>query len=168
MQSFILIISTVYGISFLPIAAFIYTQNKKESEKEKMGLFLLLFVAGLIALAPTAVIAVFLFALLGSANVLDTLFSLGFSRNQLITLTIFILVYLFTIDSVIEKLVEYITGKNKITFFLVLLSRIFAFHMIGLIIGVQQANSFIIAVGVALIIMLLEILYLYREKQSAK
>ncbi|MDG5788803.1 hypothetical protein QA612_15130 [Evansella sp. AB-P1] len=166
MRSIILIISVVYFLSLLPIATFIYFKNKREPQEEKMNMFLWLLVSIILAFPPTVVIAFFLLVLLGTTNIVDMLFSLELSMNQLIMLTISILVYLFTLDSVIEKLVKYMTEKNKFYLFIVLLTRIIAFHLIGMIIGLNQANSLVISTGVALIIMILEVLYHYQERHK--
>ncbi|MBS3680716.1 hypothetical protein KGF86_10855 [Ornithinibacillus massiliensis] len=159
-------LAVVYSISLVLILAFVYKSNQKEPEEEKMSIWMVWFVSVLLALTPTVAIAIILLTILGSANVVDMLFSLQLSMNQLIMLTIFILIYLFTIDSIIEIVVKYIVGKRIIYHVIILLSRTFVFYWIALLLEINQMNSFIIAIGVALIILIIELLYHGRKKNK--
>lgn len=154
----------VFAISFLLLLKFIYSDNKKEAEAEKTTIFYVILTAFVLALAPTAVIALILFALLGSTVSVNMLFALHISTKQLILLAISLLVYLFSIDSIIEVIVKHIVGKNILYFIIVLLIRLLVFYAIGLAFGLEQTSSFTIATGVAIIILLFEILYLASER----
>lgn len=158
-------LAVVYSISLVLILAFVYKSNQKEPEEEKMSIWMVWFVSVLLALMPAIAIAILLLTILGSANVVDMLFSLQLSTNQLIMLTIFILIYLFTIDSIVEIVVKYIVGKGIIYDVIILLSRTFVFYWIALLQKINQMNSFIIALGVAFIILIIELLYHGRKKK---
>ena len=162
----IITLSIVFFISFMLIFKLVYSGNKEESEKEKLGFFGVIFVVFLLALLPTATIAFFLFVLLGSTNAINTLFSLQISTKQVVFLAISLLVYLFSIDSIIEIVVKHIVGQRVFYFFIMMLIRILASYAIGLFIGLNQNNSLIIAAGVSLIIFLFEVLYFLKTNQK--
>lgn len=144
----------------------VYTGNKDETEKEKLGFFGVIFVVILLALLPTGTIAFFLFVLVGSTNAINILFSLDINTNQVIFLAIALLVYLFSIDNIIEIVVKYIVGQRIFYFLIMMLIRILASYAIGLFIGLNQNNSLTIAVGVSLIIFLFEVAYFLKIKQK--
>ncbi len=162
----IITLSIVFFISFMLIFKLVYSGNKEESEKEKLGFFGVIFVVFLLALLPTAAIAFFLFVLLGSTNAINTLFSLQIGTKQVIFLAISLFVYLFSIDSIIEIVVKHIVGQRVFYFFIMMLIRILASYTIGLFIGLNQNNSLIIAAGVSFIIFLFEVLYFMKTKQK--
>lgn len=122
----------------------------------------------MLALLPTAAIGLILFVVLGSANTVNMFFSLNISLNQLIILTISFLVYLFTIDSIVEIVVSHILGKNIFYYSVILLIRIGVFYMIGELVGLTQTVSVTFSTGVVFIILLIEILYNLREKHRDK
>lgn len=158
----------VFIISFILLFKLVYSGNKEESREEKLNFFLVILVSFLLALLPTAAIGVVLFVILGSANTVNMVFSLNISLNQLIVLAISFLVYLYTIDSIVEIVVKHILGKNIFYYSVILLIRIGAFYVIGDLIGFTQTVSGIVATGVALIIFLIEILYNLRKKHKIK
>lgn len=162
----IISIITIFIISFLLLFIFIYKGNKNESETEKISSFLVIVVAGLLALAPTAVITVILFVLLGSTTAINMMFTLEIDMKQLILLAVFLLIYLFSIDSIIESVIKYIVRVNIFFYIILLLIRILVIYIIGLALGLDQTTSFIIASGVSLIVLILEVLYHLNEKNK--
>src|SRR5690625_3980774 len=92
----------VFIISFLLLFKLVYSGNREESEDEKLIFLLVILVSFLLALLPTATIGLILFVVLGSVSTVNMFFSLNISLNQLIVLAISFLVYLFTIDSIVE------------------------------------------------------------------
>lgn len=158
----------VFIISFLLIFTFVYKDNKKEDTEKKLNGFALLFVACLLALAPTAVIALILLVLLSSTSAVNMLFSLQISTKQLILLVISFIIYWFSIDSLIEMVVKHIVGKNPLYYLLLLCIRIFAAYTIGLFIGLNQLNSLTIASGITIIVLLIEGLYELHEKKKGE
>ncbi|MBO0992552.1 hypothetical protein [Bacillus sp. SD088] len=162
----LVLLMIVFSISFLLIYTIVYKENKKEDREKKLNGFGLLFVACLLALAPTAVIALVLFVLLSSTSAVNMLFSLQISTKQLIILVISFIIYWFSLDSLIEIIVKHIVGKNPFYYILLLCIRIFAAYTIGLFIGLNQLNNFAIATGATMIVLLIEILYELHEKKK--
>lgn len=158
----------VFIISFFLVFKLVYSGNKEETEEGKLNFFLVIFVSFLLALLPTAAIGLMLFVLLGSANTVNMVFSLNINLNQLIVLTISFFVYLFTIDSIIEIVVKHILGKNIFYYSMLLLIRIGAFYLIGDLVGLTQTINVTFSIGVALLILFIEILYNLREKYKNK
>jgi len=162
-----IIISVVFSILFLFIFKFIHHENKTERESERLSFFGVIFVACMIALIPSVVIVLILFALFGSTISVNLLFSLGISNNQLIIFGVCLFAYLFSIDSVIAIIIKYLIGKSYFYLLIIMLTRVFAFYMIGLLIGLDENTSFIISAGVASIIFIIEVLYrLSRKKEK--
>jgi len=157
----------VFIISFLLLFKLVYSGNKEEPEDEKLNIFLVFLVSFLLALLPTVAMGLVLFVILGSANTVNMVFSLHISLNQIIVLAIAFLVYLFTIDSIIEIMVKHIVGKNIFYFSAILLIRIGVFYMIGDLVGLTQTVSVTFSTGVALIILFMESLYDVREKHKS-
>ncbi|MGY0691863.1 hypothetical protein ACW2QC_03610 [Virgibacillus sp. FSP13] len=158
----------VFIISFLLLFLWIYSSEKEELKEKRANLFHVVATAFILALGPTVFIGLSLFVLLGSANTVTMIFSLHISTNQLIILAISFFVYLFTIDSVIERIVKYILGRNKFNYVVLLLIRIIGFYLIGKISGLNQTVSITIAVGVAFITLLIEVFFHLREKNKQK
>lgn len=156
----------IFIISFLLLLKLVYSGNKQESGENKMGPILIVFVVTILALLPTAAMGLVLFALIGSTNTVNMIFSLNLSMKQLIILAVSFLVYLFTIDSIIEMVVKHILGKGMFYYSAVLLIRIGAFYVIGEVVDLNQKVSLTIAIGVAIIILLIELLYNLREKHK--
>lgn len=159
----------VFIILFLLIFKWIYSDNKNELEEKKANLFHVIGTAFVLALAPTVAIALVLLALFGSTTIVNTLFSLHITTNQLMLLSISLFIYLYSIDSIIAVAVEHTIGKNIFHPIALLLIRILAFYMIGLVFGLNQTSSFIIAAGVAFIIFFIEVfevLHQTNEKTS--
>lgn len=156
----------VFIISFLLLFKLVYNGNKEELEEEKLNFVLVILVSILLALFPTAAIGLILFVVLGSANTVNMVFSLNISLNQLIVLAISFLVYLFTVDSIVEIAVKHILGKNIFYYSVILLIRIGVFYMIGELVGLTQTVSVTFSTGMAFIILLIEILYNLREKHK--
>src|SRR5699024_11112257 len=128
----------VFIISFLLLFKLVYNGNKEESEEEKLNFVLVILVSILLALLPTAAVGLILFIVLGSANTVNMVFSLNICLNQLIVLAISFLVYLFTVDSIVELLVSRILCKCIFYYSVILLIRIGVFCMIGELVGLTQ------------------------------
>src|SRR5699024_312240 len=131
-----------------------------------MSILMTVFVSSMLSLAITVVFALILFSILGVTNFINMSFSLDIGMKSLMILTIAFLVYLFTVDSLIEVIIKVIVGKKFLYYVLVLLARIGAFYWIGSFIGLEQTVRFIIAVCVAFIIMIIEVLYDRNEKSK--
>lgn len=162
------ILIIVFIVTNLLIFTFIYYKNKQESAEEKINFFMILITTIILALILTTVIGLILFVLLGSANTINLFFSLNISMNQLITLSVLLFVYLYTIDSIIEIAMQHILGKNIFSKLGLFLTRIVAFHLLGKLINLNENISFKLALGIALIIFFIETLYNLREKNKQK
>src|SRR5699024_1740874 len=74
-------------------------------------ILLTIFVAGVLALLLTGVAAFFWFMFLGSANVVNSLFSLQLSKKELILMSTVYLAFIFTIDNVFKMMVTLLTSQ---------------------------------------------------------
>ena len=155
----------VFIISFLLICKFIYKENKQEPEEEQGGLFMVVFVSIFFSLIITGTIGLFIFALLGSTNMVNIIFSLNMNTNQLMIVAISFSVYLFILDDMVGFIVEYIFGKNIVNTTLLTCIRIGIFHIIGYFVGLGHTVSLTIATGVALLLVI-EVSYRLREKSK--
>lgn len=158
----------IFMISFILLFLFIFKGNKQEPEEEKLNLLLVILVSFILALAPTVAMGIILFVLLGSVNIVNFTFSLHIRLNELIILAISFFAYLLTIDSIIEIIVKHILGKNTYYYIAILLIRIGVFYIIGDFIGLTQTASIVMATGVAITILFIEILYELSENRKMK
>ena len=156
----------VFILSFLFICRFIYSENKQEPKEEQGGLFLVVFVSVFFSLIITGTIGLSIFAVLGTTNIVNIIFSLNMNTNQLIALTISYFVYLFILDDIIEFILKYILGKNIIYTTILTLIRIGIFHIIGYFVDLSHTISLTIATGVAFIILLIEVLSRSRARDK--
>jgi len=143
----------VFIVLFLIVFIWIFKNEKEEIKKKKEKVFVAIATAFILALAPTAVIALILFALYGSTQVANTIFSLDVNTSKLMLLTVVLVGYLYTIDTFFSVLIQHIIGSGKDIFYRIgiFLIRILAFYGIGLMFGLSQESSFLIAVVVSLI-----------------
>lgn len=162
----VITIAIIFLVLFIMFFLFIYNGEKKELEMKIADIFPVIIAAFALALIPTAVIALIIFVLIGSTNVVNFLFSLNISMNKLIIMALSLCAYLLIIDGIVETVLKLIVGENIFQLMILLLIHIFAFYIIGLLVGLSQLNSFIIALGVALIIFTFEILYDKMEKSK--
>ena len=156
----------VFIISILLIFKLFYSENRQESKEEKMSFFMVLFLSLAFSLLITGTLGLSIFALIGSTNMVNIIFSLGISTNQLMILAISFFVYLFILDDIIEIIVEHIVGKNIFYSIVLVLTRIGIFYVIGNIVGLTQTVSITIAIGVTFITFLIEVLFRLRERKK--
>ena len=156
----------VFLITFLLIFAFIFRSNKQESEEEKTSGFMVIFVSFLFSLVITGTIGLILFAIFGSTSLVNSLFSLHISTNQLVVVTIAFFIYLFTLDNLLEWIVKWIISKNLFYTSLLAFLRIGIFYAIANLVGLTQSVSITIAAGVAFILLFIEVSYEWRQKSK--
>src|SRR5699024_12690758 len=77
----------------------------------------------------TGVAVFFWFMFLGSANVVNSLFSLQLSKKELILMSTVYLAFIFTIDNVFKMMVKLLTSKILMFYFLMLWLRMVAFYL---------------------------------------
>jgi len=145
-------------------SVFLMKRIEQKESQETIKLFPIIAASLLLAVVITAALSFFLFGLLGSASVLNLLFSLKISNSQLLLLVIFFFVYLFTLDELIDWSVKAIVGKNLVHTFVMFLTRIFCFYLIGAILQMKQPASIIISIGIASMIFMYE-RYLANKKK---
>lgn len=156
----------VFILLFFLLFRFVYRENKKEHEKDKI--WLLIFVAFLFSIIIIIVIALLLFLLIGSTSIINLIFSLNINNEQIIIIGISFLIYLFTIDNIVEIFLEYLLGKNIICYIAKALTRVVSFYIIGLIVNIEHEILVIISIGVSVILLLIELLNYKKEKESEK
>lgn len=125
-----------------------------------------MFVAGLFALLFTLILAFFYLLIMGSTVIIDSLFTLQINSNQLTKLVIFYLLYWLILDTFFEGLSEHLLGKNVLARFFIALFRMVIFFIIGNFIGLTNRDNWILSIGVAVILLLIDLLYLLRKKQQ--
>lgn len=133
-----------------------------------MGIGGTIFVSFLLALLPTAALGFLFLLLFGAVNTVNMAFTFNINTKQLLTLTIAFFVYLYTIDSLVDIILKGIGGKNWPMHGLLILSRIAAFYVIGEWIGFSVMISLSIAIGVAVIILIMEVLYHFKNEKGEK
>lgn len=156
----------VYTISFLLIFRFIFSKNRKESEGEKISNLMVVFLSAAFSFIITAFIGLVIFALVGSTSIVNFIFSLDISMNQLVILAISFLIYLVTLDDLVEFALKYIVGRQTYYEIILVLIRIIIFYIIGYVVGLNETESIIIAVGVSLISIVLKALFQMRTRMK--
>ena len=73
-----------------------------------MASFMVVSVLGFFSLIITGTIGFLIFALLGTTNIVNLIFSLNMNTNHIIALTISFFIYLFILDDIIGFILEYI------------------------------------------------------------
>ncbi|WP_156645221.1 hypothetical protein [Lentibacillus sp. JNUCC-1] len=169
-MTLLVILGIMYIMTFIAFLLFVYRGEKKDPTDGSFSLGRVILTAALLALIPTIVIGLFLFAILGSTNLVTTVFDFEISAGRLMILSVAFLIYLFTIDSIVEVLAEHLFGKERIVWpgIFMFLSRAVIFYGIGELVGIALYPSLVIAVGVAAIVVMLEVLYLKsKQKKNA-
>lgn len=163
------ILTSVFILSFLLFFIFINRGNRRESEEERLSILMTGFVALMLSMIPVFIAAFFLFVVFGSANVIKTLFSLEISKSQLLLLSVIYLIYLFSLDNLFQVLIKIITGNVFLFYFILLWLRIVSLYAAGILLKLAHHTNLIIAIGAAVIISLIELLYdvSQRKKSSA-
>ena len=101
---------------------------------------------------------------MGSASVVDQLFSLDMDANQLVMIGISFLFYLFTIDNILEKVFEILLGENRYAILSLLLTRVAGFYFIGLLLDLHQPVNMAVAIGVSLILAAADLLFSLKDE----
>lgn len=151
----------IFILLFILLFRFVYSENKKEDEKD--SILVLISVAVLFSLIITIVMALFLFIIIGSTSAIDMLLSLNIGTEQIIMIGIYFLIYLLTIDYIIEKISEYLMGENILHYMALALTRISSFYLIGIMMNIKQEIIVAISIGVSIILLLFEVLYFTKK-----
>ena len=160
----ILFLIAIFMLSFPLLFWFFRYTNKKEETKDST--LALIVIASLFSGIVTLFFAFFLFLIIGSASVINNIFSLNIDRNQLIVIGISFIIYWFTIDNIFEKLIEYFFGETIYAIFSLALLRVASFYVIGILLKLNEDTNMIISIGVALIFLAIDVLYFFKNKKS--
>jgi len=156
-------LSVIFIISFLLL--FWFVRHKNEKEENKDGLITLVIVSVIFSLIITSVFAFFLFVIIGSTSVIDKMFSLNLTTDQLLLIGISFLIYWLTIDNIFEKLFEYMLGESIFAVLFLALSRIVSFYIIGITIKLNEPVNMAVSIGVPLIILAIDTLYYFKNNK---
>src|SRR5699024_3774080 len=107
----VILVSVMFIISFVSLFMCNRNVNREDQKDDRMNILLIIFVAGVLALLFTGVAVFFWFMFLGSANVVNSLFSLQLSKKELILMSTVYLAFIFTIDNVFKMMVKLLTSK---------------------------------------------------------
>lgn len=166
MKLLISIAIVIFLISFILLFVFFHKENKLESEEEKSSFIMMIVMAILFSLIITIASGLFFLAIIGSTSIVNTVFSLDISLNQLVILSLAFLAYIFILDDIVIFIFEFLIGKKFLLTIIIILVRTIAFYWIGLLNGLNQNVSFTLAIGVAIIVLVIESLNNLREKSK--
>lgn len=164
MLKILVFLTVVFILAFFLLIWFLQYENKKDVEKDK--LLKLIVIAIIFSLLITIIIALFLFLLIGSTNVIDTLFSLDISTNHLVVISISFLIYWLTIDNILEKTFNDLMDETIYALLFLLSTRVISFYIIGLIIKLSEVMNLTISIGVAIILLAIDVLYFLKSSKS--
>ena len=165
MNIFVVLI-IIFILSFLGIYWLVRTvDNKNESKDSVLTLLSVTFVFSILS---TLFFAFVLFVIIGSTSVVNKVFSLSLTTNQLVTIGISIFIYSLTLDNVLEKVFEYLFNKSMLAIVVLTLSRIVSFYIIGFLLKLNETTNITISVGVSLILLVVDGLYYYRDQSKVK
>lgn len=159
-------LTVIFILTLMVLSTFFYHTKKKQTKKD--NILVLMITAVLFSLLITMVIALLLLIVIGSASAVDIVFSLNISRDQLVIIGIAFLIYLLTLDHLIEKILEFFYGKNLLQTTALAFTRIAIFYVIGILIHISQEMIWTISIGVSVILWLLDVLYdAHKGKEKA-
>ncbi|MEI5907860.1 hypothetical protein WAK64_12425 [Bacillus spongiae] len=137
---------------------FIFINEKKEA-KDKLDIPGILTASLFISLVPTLLILVLLLLMTGSTNIVAILFDLHLTKQQISALAISFFVYILLFDSFFEELTKYAIGQNFPQKILMAIIRIFMFGMICTFFNIDNHSSLIISIGLAVLVLLMELTF---------
>lgn len=163
----LIVLLIIFLASFIFSLVFCYQQNLKEPYEESLKLPALIFVSLTLALAPTFVIGLIFLIVLGSTTTTNIIFSLNLQTDQLLFIAIFFFIYLCTIDTVIDMVLEMLIGKSFVPY-LQMPIRMFFFYGIGVLNGLPVHINFWLSFGVSFLVSFIEFLYDGRIREKIR
>ena len=151
---------------FIFIFPMVFKGERKEKPDDKASIWLVSFVSFLLALLITAIFGGLALVLLGTLNVANVMFSIDVSASKLIVLTVCYFIYLFTIESVPETIINFLISIKLFQQILLALVRILVFGMIAALVGLNYEQSLLIATGSAIVLLIIELLYDFKQKSD--
>lgn len=156
----------IFIISISLIFPMVFKGEQKEKPDDKASIWLVSFVSFLLALLITAIFGGLALVLLGTLNVANVMFSIDVSASKLIVLTVCYFIYLFTIESVPETIINFLISIKLFQQILLALVRILVFGMIAALVGLNYEQSLLIATGSAIVLLIIELLYDFKQKSD--
>ena len=156
----------IFIISISLIFPMLFKSDRKEKPDDKASIWLVSFVSFLLALLITAIFGGLALVLLGTLNVANVMFSIDVSASKLIVLTVCYFIYLFTIESVPETIINFLISIKLFQQILLALVRILVFGMIAALVGLNYEQSLLIATGSAIVLLIIELLYDFKQKSD--
>lgn len=154
----------IWIIATLSIYAFIRRSERQDPQGKGPGIIAI--TSALLALPVAAMMGGILFALAGSVQVVGWLFDLEISSGKVGIFVIAVLVYLFSIDSLVEIFLKSVMGKSVTGKLVLLFTRVLAFYIIGLIVGAQDGTALPVAAGLAVMLLMMETLFRLLKKSG--
>ncbi|SEI84864.1 hypothetical protein SAMN04488127_0610 [Bhargavaea ginsengi] len=154
----------IWIIATLSIFAFIRRSERQDPQGKGPGIIAI--TSALLALPVAAMMGGILFALAGSVQVVGWLFDLEISSGKVGIFVIAVLVYLFSIDSLVEIFLKSVMGKSVTGKLVLLFTRVLAFYIIGLIVGAQDETALPVAAGLAVMLLVMETLFRLLKKSG--
>lgn len=156
----------IFIISISLIFPMVFKGERKEKPDDKASIWLVSFVSFLLALLITAIFGGLALVLLGTLNVANVMFSIDVWASKLIVLTVCYFIYLFTIESVPETIINFLISIKLFQQILLALVRILVFGMIAALVGLNYEQSLLIATGSAIVLLIIELLYDFKQKSD--
>ncbi|WP_203289264.1 hypothetical protein [Metabacillus sp. cB07] len=162
-----ILLCIIFILSFIVLYWFFTRENKKDKDKDSP--LALISIAMLFSVLSTLVFAFFLFMIIGSIRVVDSVFSLHIDTGQLLIVGTCYLIYWLSIDSIFSKIFDYMMGDTIYSNLSLSFSRTAAFYLIGLFTGLSKDINLTLSIGVALILLVIDTSYsLYSKKSKIK
>ncbi|WP_282033571.1 hypothetical protein [Metabacillus indicus] len=153
----------IFILSFVVLYWFFTRENKKDKDKDSP--LALISMAMLFSVLSTLVFAFFLFVIIGSMKVVDSVFSLQIDTGQLLIVGTCYLIYWLTIDSIFSKISDYLMGDTIYSNLSISLSRAAAFYIIGIFTNLSEDINLTLSIGVALILLVIDTSYSFYSKR---
>ena len=153
---------SIYLLSLIVFFIFMYRGEKKEAaEKNTNEKFLLSTVIGalVLSLIPTAVIMGIILFATGSANVLVSFFELEIGFNQIVIMSVCMVVYSFTFDNIFVAVGRHLIGDNFFKFIFASLFRFLFIYIVGILCSIGSSDNFKLSLGLTLFFLLLECIF---------
>nr|WP_289037729.1 hypothetical protein [uncultured Allobacillus sp.] len=154
----------IFIISISLIFPMVFKGERKENTDEKSSIWMVSFVSLLLALLITAIFGGLSLVLLGALNVANIVFSIDVSSSKLIVLTVCYFIYLFTIETVFDTILNFFVSIKLFQQILLALVRILVFGLIASLVGLSYEQALLIAAGSALVLLVIELLYDFKQK----
>ncbi|NPC93593.1 hypothetical protein HOO54_15445 [Bacillus sp. WMMC1349] len=152
----------IYALFLVVFFIFIYRGERKEAEEKNTNeKFLLstIIAALVLSLIPTAIIMGIILFATGSANVLGSFFDLKIGLNQIVMMSVCMVVYAFTIDNIFVAVGRHLIGDNFFKFIFASVFKFLFIYIVGIMCSIGSSDNFILSLGLTLCFLLLECIF---------